>query len=89
MIRNNYIHEAKLINNKLICDCGDDTYIGIPCRHLIAVVVKDNKYGVNVLKFQKRWEINYFQESVEASDDVLLQENQLDNQPVAEVNIIF
>ena len=46
----------------LKCDCLNDVYTGIPCRHLIAFVTKTKSNGnFNNLPFNNRWRIDYFQ----------------------------
>jgi len=52
-------HIVKLENNKLVCDCLESCFEGIPCRHELCVYIKGTK-PVNLLNFQKRWTKEYF-----------------------------
>lgn len=53
--RNEILHIVKKVGQKLKCDCGDDVFYGIPCRHLVAVVSKVLNNNFDMLLFNKRW----------------------------------
>jgi len=46
--------------NKLSCDCLDDVFVGVPCRHLMALIAKGSENLVENLPFNKRWRLDYF-----------------------------
>ena len=58
--RNNKKHCIKLKQKKISCDCGDDVYVGIPCRHLLALFTKEKNFDFSFLNFNERWRIKYF-----------------------------
>jgi len=61
--RNGYEHIVEVNkNNKMICDCLDDIYHGIPCRHQIAIVVKKKGVPNYLLPFLNRWRKDYYKE---------------------------
>ena len=64
--RNDFFHDVHLVKKKLYCDCGDDIYQGAPCRHILAIVVKDQGAKQENLCINKRWGILYY---VEKSED--------------------
>ena len=72
MTRNNVLHEVKLIRKKLHCDCLDDNYYGVPCRHILAIVVKNQGAEWENLLINKRWEILYYQEEEAEKDPEIL-----------------
>lgn len=49
------------MNSKLKCDCENDVYDGIPCRHQIAIYLK-RKISFDCLPFNPRWEKAFFQD---------------------------
>jgi len=51
--------------NKLSCDCFEDVFTGVPCRHLMALIAKGEEKLSPYLPFNKRWEINYYQDTQE------------------------
>jgi len=57
---NGISHDVRKAQNKLVCDCGDDIFQGIPCRHLIAVANKALNNDFSALHFQERWAKSYF-----------------------------
>ena len=68
MSRNDFFHQVKLIRKKLYCDCGDDVYQGIPCRHILAIVVKNKGAQVENLSINERWQILYYNEEIEDNE---------------------
>jgi len=60
--RNEKERRISLVHGKLACVCRDDVFVGIPCRHLFALVCKDSDAGVKNLVFNSRWEKEYFVE---------------------------
>jgi len=53
----------------IICDCGESKFFGLPCRHELALCVMYFK-DPDVLNFEKRWEIKYFNfEEVQLSEE--------------------
>ena len=47
----------------------------MPCRHLIALICKEQNLGWNTLQFQPRWEISYYQE-LNCDPDALQEEEE-------------
>jgi len=44
----------KLQRSKLTCDCKDSIFIGVPCRHLIALVSKEKVLDFKALPINPR-----------------------------------
>jgi len=44
-----------------LCTCGDPTFTGIPCRHLIAVATKQENISYSSLSLNQRWKKEYYQ----------------------------
>lgn len=59
-----------LNNGRLSCSCGDPTFTGIPCRHLLALVCKVKHISYENLVFNPRWKKDYFIESVQEPDEL-------------------
>ena len=78
MERNEKVHCIKLKNKKLHCDCGEDIYVGIPCRHLLTVLTKEKSLDFYALIFNERWKINFFHETVTAQDLINLKKSRDD-----------
>jgi len=57
--RNEKLHIVNLKNKKIKCDCKDDFYVGIPCRHILAVVSKEKGLDYSTLLFNDRWKLNF------------------------------
>jgi len=72
--RNGVIREIKLIRKKLYCDCLDDLFTGIPCRHIVASVSKDSQLNFENMNFEKRWRIDYFTDIESLKEPLLLKE---------------
>ena len=53
------IHKISLRGNKLICDCLETVYDGIPCRHELCLYIKES-LPVSVLNLNDRWSLPYF-----------------------------
>ena len=81
--RLNKQREVKLIRSKLICECQDDVYLGIPCRHQIAVFIKA-RCALKYLSFNKRWTISFYKDEI-AADPENIEERQ---DPPNNVNVI-
>ena len=64
MTRENRTHKVTMTQGKLRCACEEDIFLGIPCRHQIAIFFKFN-LQFETLPFDSRWEINYFQNESE------------------------
>jgi len=45
----------------LSCECSDDTFIGLPCGHQLAIFLK-SKISDSLLSFKSRWRQDYYQE---------------------------
>lgn len=56
----------------LKCDCNDDTFLGIPCRHQFALFIRQ-EVGFDVLPFEKRWVKTFYQEKEDLKDSLPLQ----------------
>ena len=61
-IRNEKQQKLTLANGKVSCSCGDLTFCGIQCRHLVALVCKVDSISYKNLVFNPRWKKNYFVE---------------------------
>jgi len=61
-VRNKCQQTPSLIRGKLFCSCQEPSYTGIPCRHLLALVSKDDKIDFKNLVFNERWKKAYFDE---------------------------
>ena len=57
---------------------------GILCRHIIALVSKDRQLGFATLKFEERWRIDFFQETNDEKDALILEELPSENNPEEE-----
>ena len=66
--RNQVIRKVTLVSGKLRCDCRDDNFTGIPCRHLLVVATKDPKVEFSSLKINSRWKISYYTEKDDIKD---------------------
>lgn len=70
-----------MVRKKLFCDCGDTVYQGVPCCHLLAIVVKNQGAEEENLPFNKRWELRYYvrkNEEKESNDFNLVDEEEKD-----------
>jgi len=47
----------------LVCNCKEDVFIGIPCRHQIAIILK-SKCSPKFLPFNQRWLLSYFEDNL-------------------------
>jgi len=47
-------------NGVLSCECLDDVYYGIPCRHEMAAVCMIKEITLEDLPFLPRWRKDYF-----------------------------
>ena len=63
----------KLQRSKLTCDCKDSIFIGVPCRHLIALVSKEKVLDFKALPINPRWRKDFYVEKEEEKDQVDLQ----------------
>lgn len=63
-VRNKCEQTLSLIRGKLFCSCQEPSYTGIPCRHLLALVSKDDKIDFKNLVFNERWKKSYFDETM-------------------------
>jgi len=63
--RNGSLHEIQFKSGKLYCDCSDSTFLGVPCRHLIALVTKEENLSFNHLPINSRWRIDFFIDNLE------------------------
>ena len=97
MQKGNNAHEVKSRNRKLCCDCRDDTFYGLPCRHIMTVVTKDRTVDAESLRIQVRWGTNFCQEQDQnkESDELPFYKevNQVENQnaiePEERVSLFF
>lgn len=55
-------HKVIVEKKIMICDCKDDIFYGVPCRHEMAIALKTPQISVNLLPFLKSWQLNYFKE---------------------------
>jgi len=62
------MQELKLIRGKLTCSCKDPLFIGIPCRHLLALTTKEESIEFKYLPFNKRWEKSFYTEDLSRQD---------------------
>jgi len=60
-------HYIKKIRNKLSCDCNNDIFVGIPFYHIVAVFVK-SEIDYNLLDFNKRWTLSFYNEEANPFD---------------------
>jgi len=67
-IRNDVKHEIKLQNGKLKCDCKDALFVGVPCRHLLALVTKEKELEPKSLPINNRWRKDYYKEEEEEEE---------------------
>jgi len=58
-------HLVSVKVNKLICDCNDSIFYGLPCRHQLAIAIKTNDFNYDYLPFAKRWSKNYYKDTFE------------------------
>ena len=68
VIRNDVVREIKLTRRKVECSCKDDLFVGIPCRHLVALITKESGLTFDNLKFEERWGLNYFYDEAHDAD---------------------
>jgi len=83
------IREVKLFRKKLLCECNDDVFAGIPCRHLIATVSKDKDLSFENLKFEQRWRIDFFIDTESFKEPALLEEIKEDGEELIEITTVF
>ena len=50
------------------CECGDEVFSGIPCRHSVAIATSSNEVNFQSLNFNPRWKISYYNELPENLD---------------------
>jgi len=70
--RNGHLRKVKLRRGSLECDCKDNIFIGIPCRHMIAAVTKEKGLSFKNLPILERWKTSYYNESVENDEPLEL-----------------
>lgn len=80
MSRNRVIREVKLTRKKLYCECRDDIYVGIPCRHILATVSKDNSLNFENLNLEKRWRFDFFKDIENIKEPDLLNDIEKENE---------
>lgn len=82
------MQEIKLNSGELKCSCGDPIYTGLPCRHLIALVCREEQFGYQDLPFNPRWRKNYFIENQEDQEPEDLDpiNKQEENEPLVKEN---
>lgn len=56
----------------LLCDCNDDIFNGVPCRHQLAIAIKTKQFPSKFLRFAKRWQKNYFVDKKEWEEPLSL-----------------
>ena len=72
----------RLIRGKLVCECKEDIYFVIPCRHQLAVYTK-TKFALNYLPFNKRWLTSFYKDELPQDPNNLEEiEDSLDNEDV-------
>jgi len=71
---------------KLSCDCRDDIYNGVPCRHLLALVTKEKNLNFGMLPINSRWRIAYFSDEEEVFPNELADTKKEENKESDEVN---
>jgi len=52
--RNGYKRVLKLKDGLVSCECGDDLFIGVPCRHMIGVANKEPSIHYRNLPINER-----------------------------------
>lgn len=72
MERDNKAHKVQTVNSKLQCDCEEDKFVGIPCRHQVAIFVK-RKIDFQSLPFNPRWQKSYYEEKLDLADPAILE----------------
>jgi len=66
----------KFQNGKVFCECKDDRFIGVPCRHMIALANKESSIQCHHLPINLRWKINDFEgNQIEEEPELLPQIN--------------
>ena len=63
------VHHIKLENDKLVCDCSCFTFVGIPCKHVMAFLFK-RRFELGHLDFRCRWRKDYDSRSNSASEGI-------------------
>jgi len=58
----------------LVCDCNDDKFHGVPCRHQMALALKVSNFPLKLLPFAKRWRIDYYKEKNQHKEPEVLPE---------------
>lgn len=62
MERNGVLHEVKMKRGKLQCDCLDEVFTGVPCRHMIMLANSQKEIKYESLPFNQRWKKDYYRE---------------------------
>jgi len=75
--REEKIHKIKKVQNKLQCDCLNDLFYGVLCRHQVAIFVKSSVEFI-ILPFNQRWRKLYYVEEQLLTDPVDLETDSLD-----------
>jgi len=70
------VREISFTRGKLNCDCGDSVFMGVPCRHLLALVSKEDKLSYSFLPINIRWKIAYYTDKESIRDPMLIQNDE-------------
>ena len=62
MERNGVLNEVKMKRGKLQCDCLDEVFTGVPCRHMIMLANSQKEIKYESLPFNQRWKKDYYRE---------------------------
>ena len=63
MERNGVERKIELKQGKLICECQDAVFTGVPCRHSVMIVNSQTDLRFDNLTWNRRWKIDHYAET--------------------------
>jgi len=74
---------------KIVCQCRDDKFNGVPCRHAIALANKEPSVTLKNLLINKRWRLDFYQEQLDEEPDILSEDEEDIIDPQEKVDFFF
>lgn len=84
--RKGKVRLVEIKKEKLICNCKEDIFSGIPCRHQFAIVTKEKDLNYKTLPILDRWKISYYSEEIEDKDPDHLQSEHEEEEDIQEIS---
>ena len=71
-IRNEVKRTLVMKAGKIVCQCRDDKFNGVPCRHAI----EEPSVTFKNLLINKRWRLDFYQEQLDEEPDILSEDEE-------------